>query len=138
MLFFKQKRAYEMRISDWSSDVCSSDLLHLARNSGHQRELRANPAMIPDAIDEFMRAFAAVMTFRVCVKETQIQGVTIKPGDKVAMYTKLAARNPDEWTRHHALILNRKQLHVTTRRSVGWGNEVYVRVDLRTPPPTQK
>src|SRR3546814_1667312 len=27
LLFFKQKTAYEMRISDWSSDVCSSDLL---------------------------------------------------------------------------------------------------------------
>src|SRR3546814_9929220 len=26
ILFFKQKPAYEMRISDWSSDVCSSDL----------------------------------------------------------------------------------------------------------------
>src|SRR3546814_9896450 len=27
--FFKQKTAYEMRISDWSSDVCSSDLARL-------------------------------------------------------------------------------------------------------------
>src|SRR3546814_10288355 len=27
--FFKQKTAYEMRISDWSSDVCSSDLMLL-------------------------------------------------------------------------------------------------------------
>src|SRR3546814_1346126 len=27
--FFKQKTAYEMRISDWSSDVCSSDLFPL-------------------------------------------------------------------------------------------------------------
>src|SRR3546814_2649567 len=26
LFFFKQKTAYEMRISDWSSDVCSSDL----------------------------------------------------------------------------------------------------------------
>src|SRR3546814_1470736 len=26
IVFFKQKTAYEMRISDWSSDVCSSDL----------------------------------------------------------------------------------------------------------------
>src|SRR3546814_8242140 len=26
--FFKQKTAYDMRISDWSSDVCSSDLSH--------------------------------------------------------------------------------------------------------------
>src|SRR3546814_4643830 len=31
--FFKQKTAYEMRISDWSSDVCSSDLLADARGS---------------------------------------------------------------------------------------------------------
>src|SRR3546814_14137017 len=29
--FFKQKTAYEMRISDWSSDVCSSDDCRLAR-----------------------------------------------------------------------------------------------------------
>src|SRR3546814_15356100 len=28
-LFFTQKTAYEMRISDWSSDVCSSDLLRV-------------------------------------------------------------------------------------------------------------
>src|SRR3546814_956176 len=30
--FFKQKTAYEMRISDWSSDVCSSDLWPMADN----------------------------------------------------------------------------------------------------------
>src|SRR3546814_6591756 len=29
LFFFKQKTAYEMRISDWSSDVCSSDLLQV-------------------------------------------------------------------------------------------------------------
>src|SRR3546814_9764029 len=37
--FFKQKTAYELRISDWSSDVCSSDLLCRARKVariGHQ------------------------------------------------------------------------------------------------------
>src|SRR3546814_6786501 len=49
--FFKQKTAYEMRISDWSSDVCSSDLVarrailrrqaeHLATR-GDQRALAA-------------------------------------------------------------------------------------------------
>src|SRR3546814_7784233 len=32
--FFKQKTAYEMRISDWSSDVCSSDLHHRALGVG--------------------------------------------------------------------------------------------------------
>src|SRR3546814_8064877 len=29
IFFFKQKTAYEMRISDWSSDVCSSDLMKI-------------------------------------------------------------------------------------------------------------
>src|SRR3546814_2541381 len=43
--FFKQKTAYEMRISDWSSDVCSSDLWQRRRScmqvniSGHQLEV---------------------------------------------------------------------------------------------------
>src|SRR3546814_6571012 len=31
--FFKQKTAYEMRISDWSSDVCSSDLVLVFRST---------------------------------------------------------------------------------------------------------
>src|SRR3546814_19956484 len=31
VFFFKQKTAYEMRISDWSSDACSSDLIGLER-----------------------------------------------------------------------------------------------------------
>src|SRR3546814_5025419 len=33
--FFKQKTAYEMRISDWSSDVCSSDLAEIACGIRH-------------------------------------------------------------------------------------------------------
>src|SRR3546814_8720792 len=32
VFFFKQKTAYEMRISDWSSDVCSSDLLRRSQD----------------------------------------------------------------------------------------------------------
>src|SRR3546814_2306103 len=34
--FFKQKTAYELRISDWSSDVCSSDLLKFEAQSTTQ------------------------------------------------------------------------------------------------------
>src|SRR3546814_3793034 len=43
ILFFKQKRAYEMRISDWSSDVCSSDLQteHLPLSAGGPWDLPA-------------------------------------------------------------------------------------------------
>src|SRR3546814_5749849 len=40
VFFFKQKTAYEMRISDWSSDVCSSDLsAHLPTPSGVQNAI---------------------------------------------------------------------------------------------------
>src|SRR3546814_5042901 len=35
--FFKQKTAYEMRISDWSSDVCSSDLFDGSRKGRVRR-----------------------------------------------------------------------------------------------------
>src|SRR3546814_8568688 len=35
--FFKQKTAYEMRISDWSSDVCSSDLVGAGRDRGSRQ-----------------------------------------------------------------------------------------------------
>src|SRR3546814_3316435 len=39
VFFFKQKTAYEMRISDWSSDVCSSDLAHHVDDAGGEIEL---------------------------------------------------------------------------------------------------
>src|SRR3546814_4724730 len=47
--FFKQKTAYEMRISDWSSDVCSSDLATYVDNlyrlcDGSVRLLSSSPS----------------------------------------------------------------------------------------------
>src|SRR3546814_3980963 len=46
--FFKQKTAYEMRISDWSSDVCSSDLLSLPGS----RPGNPCPSLTPDLSGE--------------------------------------------------------------------------------------
>src|SRR3546814_9138933 len=42
--FFKQKTAYEMRISDWSSDVCSSDLRRRQRHAVVQPVLQGHEA----------------------------------------------------------------------------------------------
>src|SRR3546814_5693294 len=39
MFFFKQKTAYELRISDWSSDVCSSDLKEFSVTDDAVRDL---------------------------------------------------------------------------------------------------
>src|SRR3546814_7026552 len=47
--FFKQKTAYEMRISDWSSDVCSSDLLPPLRVAGLLEAARGALAQLSDA-----------------------------------------------------------------------------------------
>src|SRR3546814_1255866 len=51
--FFKQKTAYEMRISDWSSDVCSSDLGQQAK---YRIDARAHGGdMNTKRIDQFVR-----------------------------------------------------------------------------------
>src|SRR3546814_20870376 len=51
--FFKQKTAYEMRISDWSSDVCSSDLVgHGHQDQAEQYRALHPQAHIEDAADE--------------------------------------------------------------------------------------
>src|SRR3546814_15595768 len=49
VFFFKQKTAYEMRISDWSSDVCSSDLTHYKQSECH---------IIVSKVAKSMRSFA--------------------------------------------------------------------------------
>src|SRR3546814_8397185 len=50
IFFFKQKTAYEMRISDWSSDVCSSDLTVGSRRALERRAIGA-VAAIADGIE---------------------------------------------------------------------------------------
>jgi len=45
-------------------------------------------------LEELLRAYSAVTTFRTCIKPVQIAGVQIMPGDKVAMATTLANRDP--------------------------------------------
>src|SRR3546814_7347856 len=45
--FFKQKTAYEMRISDWSSDVCSSDLHQRAPLLMPWRRRKSSAASLP-------------------------------------------------------------------------------------------
>src|SRR3546814_1877511 len=51
--FFKQKTAYEVRISDWSSDVCSSDLAcHCLRGNIHLgQSLQIGVAAEPAPVD---------------------------------------------------------------------------------------
>src|SRR3546814_1945365 len=63
IFFFKQKTAYEMRISDWSSDVCSSDLhgrqschLEAAARCGRVAEGTWGPGLSGAAYGQWRRA----------------------------------------------------------------------------------
>src|SRR3546814_8701574 len=54
IFFFKQKTAYELRISDWSSDVCSSDLLrHVGDIDGLESGVRADHRHHRGKADDF-------------------------------------------------------------------------------------
>src|SRR3546814_1234758 len=48
--FFKQKTAYEMRISDWSSDVCSSDLRGAAVTAHPGEVIAQRPTVLEVAL----------------------------------------------------------------------------------------
>src|SRR3546814_3813890 len=82
--FFKQKTAYEMRISDWSSDVCSSDL-----QPGVNRE--AAPLDEPCPVDKS----CDVAHLPPRVKVPLPQGtVKREAGSMPALYPQLCAASP--------------------------------------------
>src|SRR3546814_4400171 len=77
--FFKQKTAYEMRISDWSSDVCSSDLT--ADAVGDIRYLGVRALVNGQIIAE---TTAAGMQHDVVQVLTHISaGETLYPGEEI-------------------------------------------------------
>ena len=85
---------------------------HLATHPDDQAFLRSNPQEIPHAIDELMRANGAVTTFRTCKKETKIGGARILPGDKVALSTSLAGRDPAEFNDPQDVRFGRRPRHI--------------------------
>src|SRR3546814_6494576 len=70
VFFFKQKTAYEMRISDWSSDVCSSDLVKVERR---------------DVLAERKDEAAAKVTFREAARQYHAEN---KAAWKSAVYAR--------------------------------------------------
>src|SRR3546814_16660184 len=58
IFFFKQKTAYEMRISDWSSDVCSSDLFGAADGVCDQPPRRRDPRGIDPVLRHHLHRLA--------------------------------------------------------------------------------
>jgi cytochrome P450 len=57
----------------------------LARSPEHRRRLAANPEEIDDAIGELARRFPIMTKARLCTRERDLDGVTIKPGDMIVL-----------------------------------------------------
>src|SRR3546814_16963773 len=74
LFFFKQKTAYEMRISDWSSDVCSSDLVgDQAGHGGRQRrQAFARVVVIGEVVDPAGEEIAALRGLGVAQARLQL------------------------------------------------------------------
>lgn len=91
----------------------SNFVRYLAENPDQQQFLRDNPDKISPACEEMFRAFSAVTTYRTCIKETEIGGITIKPGDRVAMITTLAGRDREVYENPHDVRFDRNPRHLT-------------------------
>lgn len=70
---------------------------YLAENPVDQQRLRDDPEMIPDAVEELLRAFPVVTTARFATADTDMFGVPIRKGDMVTGSTILATRDPSEF-----------------------------------------
>src|SRR3546814_5221610 len=85
--FFKQKTAYEMRISDWSSDVCSSDLI-IGIAIGRYRTMRA-PGLNADRPRERVLLAGERRSDRLRVNRRDVIGFGERVGDYLPVGVKV-------------------------------------------------
>ena len=73
----------------------AGSLAHLTVHTGDRARLRTDPAMLPVAIDEFLRFFSPLpMIGRTATGEGDLGGTAVRPGDRVAL--GFAAANRDD------------------------------------------
>ncbi len=85
---------------------------HLATHPDLQDRLRANPAEIPAAVEEFSRAFSVVVTHREVAMDYDFHGVPLKKGDEINLPLALANRDPALFTEPHRVDIDRKPRHI--------------------------
>jgi cytochrome P450 len=84
-------------------------LWHLAQHPDDRRRLAADPEMIPTAVEEFLRAYAPVTMAREVVKETTINGCTLKAGQMVLLSFPAANRDPAAFADAGRVVIDRAE-----------------------------
>jgi len=91
----------------WSA--IGSSLWHLAKTPADRERLVAEPALIPTAIEEFLRAYSPVTMAREVMKETTISGCPVKAGNMVLLSFPAANRDPAMFPEADKVIIDRKE-----------------------------
>jgi cytochrome P450 len=82
-------------------------LWHLAEHPEDAARLRADPELMPTAIEEFLRAYAPVSPGREIMKDTTVQGCPVKAGQMVMLSFNAANRDPAVFPEPDRVILDR-------------------------------
>src|SRR3546814_992439 len=90
VFLFKQKTAYEMRISDWSSDVCSSDLMDRGRGQPQPLHRLAGRGVIHRVITA-----AAIFDFAIADRRDLLERSHRVLREELAHRVELDADGPD-------------------------------------------
>jgi len=87
---------------------------HLAEHPQDQQRLREDPALIPVALEELLRAYPIVITGRQVTRDVEFHGVKMKKGDTVSLATVLAGRDDREFPNPDVIDFNREKVsHIT-------------------------
>jgi cytochrome P450 len=82
---------------------------HLAKVPEDRRRLVAEPALIPTAVEELLRAYSPVTMAREVVAETEIGGCPFKPGQMVLLSFPAANRDPAMFPNADKVVIDRKE-----------------------------
>jgi len=79
---------------DTTTSALSNMLTWLAEHPARRDELVRDPELLPVAIEELLRYEPMLFNGRMVVQETELHGVTMRPGDRVMMLFAAAMRDP--------------------------------------------
>ena len=90
----------------WSA--IGSSLWHLATHPEDRRRLVAEPALLPTAVEELLRAYSPVTMGRVVTEDLEYEGCPMHVGDRVLLNFPAANRDPVAFDRADEVILDRE------------------------------